>query len=250
MFRRNRFADLVARRLDMFCEENADLLAEIAEFRDRWRRDLPVPAPSEAFGDEQDRVDCAAEALSDVVRARAPAHARRGDGGRVPARLHVRTVRRRLPARADVLEAERRRRRCSRPDPVASARGALPPLRRRLRAQPRRPRRLLGRGGARHRLDVRAARACSTADARPLYRWFTGGELNTCHNALDRHVDGGRGDQPALIYDSPVTGHAAHASPTRELRDEVARLAGALRGLGVEPRRPGRHLHADGARGA
>ena len=44
----------------------------------------------------------------------------------------------------------------------------------------------------------------------------------------------GRGDQPALIYDSPVTGHAAHASPTRELRDEVARLAGALRGLGVE----------------
>ena len=40
----------------------------------------------------------------------------------------------------------------------------------------------------------------------PFYRWFRGGTLNTCHNALDRHVDGGRGDQTALIYDSPVTG--------------------------------------------
>ena len=40
----------------------------------------------------------------------------------------------------------------------------------------------------------------------PSYRWFTGGELNTCYNALDVHADGGRGDQPALIYDSPVTG--------------------------------------------
>ncbi|NQU57760.1 MAG: propionyl-CoA synthetase, partial [Rhodospirillales bacterium] len=40
----------------------------------------------------------------------------------------------------------------------------------------------------------------------PFYRWFTGGELNTCYNALDRHVEGGRGDQAALIYDSPVTG--------------------------------------------
>src|SRR5437867_2401734 len=39
----------------------------------------------------------------------------------------------------------------------------------------------------------------------PFYRWFSGGRLNTCHNALDRHVDGGRGEQLALIYDSPVT---------------------------------------------
>ena len=37
----------------------------------------------------------------------------------------------------------------------------------------------------------------------PFYRWFTGGVVNTCYNALDRHVDGGRADQPALIYDSP-----------------------------------------------
>ena len=39
----------------------------------------------------------------------------------------------------------------------------------------------------------------------PFYRWFPGGRLNTCYNALDRHVDGGRADQLALIYDSPVT---------------------------------------------
>jgi hypothetical protein len=47
----------------------------------------------------------------------------------------------------------------------------------------------------------------------PFYRWFAGGRLNTCHNALDRHVEGGRADQPALIYDSPVTATTA-TSPT------------------------------------
>ena len=57
----------------------------------------------------------------------------------------------------------------------------------------------------------------------PFYRWFPDGELNTCYNALDRHVAAGRGDQAALIYDSPVTGTAAHATPTRELLDQVAR---------------------------
>jgi len=66
----------------------------------------------------------------------------------------------------------------------------------------------------------------------PFYRWFGDGALNTCHNALDRHVAGDRADQLALIYDSPVTGAVARFT-YRELRDEVARLAGALRGLGV-----------------
>jgi propionyl-CoA synthetase len=66
----------------------------------------------------------------------------------------------------------------------------------------------------------------------PLYRWFPDGELNTCHNALDRHVDAGRGDQAALVYDSPVTGTKASYT-YRELRDEVATFAGALRSLGV-----------------
>jgi propionyl-CoA synthetase len=67
----------------------------------------------------------------------------------------------------------------------------------------------------------------------PFYRWFPDAELNSCHNALDRHVDAGRGEQPALIYDSPVTG-VQRTYTYRELRDEVARFAGALRSLGVE----------------
>ena len=66
----------------------------------------------------------------------------------------------------------------------------------------------------------------------PLYRWFTGGELNNCHNALDRHVDAGRGDQAALIYDSPVTGSKATYS-YRALRDAVAKVAGMLVAEGV-----------------
>jgi len=68
---------------------------------------------------------------------------------------------------------------------------------------------------------------------KPLYRWFAGGELNTCDNALDRHVDAGRGEQTALIYDSPVTGTIQTFS-YRELRDRVARFAGALRANGVK----------------
>jgi propionyl-CoA synthetase len=68
--------------------------------------------------------------------------------------------------------------------------------------------------------------------APPFYRWFTGGELNTCDNALDRHIDEGRGDQAALIYDSPVTG-TKRVYSYLELREEVALFAGALRGLGV-----------------
>src|SRR5919197_5345567 len=66
----------------------------------------------------------------------------------------------------------------------------------------------------------------------PFYRWFAGGWMNTCYNALDRHVDGGRADQPALIYDSPVTDTVATFS-YRELRDAVARFAGALEAQGV-----------------
>src|SRR5712691_1191630 len=67
----------------------------------------------------------------------------------------------------------------------------------------------------------------------PFYRWFAGGRLNTCYNALDRHVARGRADQLALIHDSPVTGTVATYS-YRELRDAVARFAGALAAQGVE----------------
>jgi len=66
----------------------------------------------------------------------------------------------------------------------------------------------------------------------PFYRWFAGGELNTCYNALDLHIETGRGDQFALVYDSPVTG-TVKSFTFRELRDLVARFAGALRQQGV-----------------
>jgi propionyl-CoA synthetase len=66
----------------------------------------------------------------------------------------------------------------------------------------------------------------------PFHRWFEGGRFNTCFNCLDRHVENGRADQTALIYDSPVTGTVQRFT-YRELRDEVARFAGALRRLGI-----------------
>ena len=68
--------------------------------------------------------------------------------------------------------------------------------------------------------------------AAPFYRWFKGGMLNTCHNALDRHVEGGRGDQVALIHDSPVT-ESTTSFTYRALRDQVAVFAGALAERGV-----------------
>ena len=67
---------------------------------------------------------------------------------------------------------------------------------------------------------------------KPFYRWFAGGEVNTCYNAIDRHIAGGRGDQTALIYDSPVTG-TIRSLTFRELQDRVARCAGIFASLGV-----------------
>ena len=66
----------------------------------------------------------------------------------------------------------------------------------------------------------------------PFYRWFTGAEVNTCYNALDLHVEQGRGEQPALIYDSPVT-DTIKTFTYRELRDRVATFAGARAAQGV-----------------
>ena len=65
----------------------------------------------------------------------------------------------------------------------------------------------------------------------PLVRWFPGGVLNTCSNALDLHLATGRGEQAALVYDSPVTGTLRRFS-YRELLDAVSCFAGALRSLG------------------
>ena len=68
----------------------------------------------------------------------------------------------------------------------------------------------------------------------PFYRWFPGGVMNTCYNALDRHVAGGRADQPAIIYDSPVT-DTIKSITFAEAKDQTARLGGVLQAAGVQP---------------
>ena len=67
----------------------------------------------------------------------------------------------------------------------------------------------------------------------PFYRWFVGAECNTCYNAVDRHVEDGRADQAAIIYDSPVTGNKVRTYTYAQLLDEVSRFAGVLKGRGV-----------------
>ncbi|MBV9587227.1 MAG: propionyl-CoA synthetase [Alphaproteobacteria bacterium] len=67
----------------------------------------------------------------------------------------------------------------------------------------------------------------------PFYHWFAGGRLNTCWNALDRHVAAGHGERLALVWDSPVTEQIVRFT-YRELRDRTARFAGVLQGLGVK----------------
>ena len=81
-----------------------------------------------------------------------------------------------------------------------------------------------------------------------MYEWFADARVNTCYNAVDRHVENGRGDQAAIIYDSPITGTKS-TSPTPNCKTRVAALAGGLARKGRAQRRPRHHLHADGARG-
>ncbi len=80
---------------------------------------------------------------------------------------------------------------------------------------------------------VRRPSRALNADRAPLYEWFTDGVANTCWNAVDRHVLAGRGNQLAIIHDSPVT-HLKKGITYRELQARVASLAGALRAKGVE----------------
>ena len=77
-----------------------------------------------------------------------------------------------------------------------------------------------------------APKAIFDAEAGVYGRWFPDAVCNTCHNALDRHVAGGRASQTALIYDSPVTG-TKKTYTYRELLDEVVAMAAVLRGQGV-----------------
>jgi len=67
----------------------------------------------------------------------------------------------------------------------------------------------------------------------PFYKWFPGGKMNTCYNAVDRHVENGRADQTAIIYDSPVTNTIAKIT-YKELQEKVAAFAGGLASLGVK----------------
>ena len=66
----------------------------------------------------------------------------------------------------------------------------------------------------------------------PFYKWFEDGITNTCYNALDLHVDKGRGDKTAIIYDSPITG-VKNKFSYKELRDKVSVFAGALKNQGI-----------------
>lgn len=79
--------------------------------------------------------------------------------------------------------------------------------------------------------DQRPSRALDDSRA-PLYRWFADARVNTCWNAVDRHVAAGRGAQAAIIHDSPVTGTIRHVSYA-ELQAQVALMAGALQAQGV-----------------
>ena len=67
----------------------------------------------------------------------------------------------------------------------------------------------------------------------PFARWFVGAKLNSCYNAVDRHVEAGHGERFAFLYDSPLAREKRRIT-YRELRDHVARVAGGLRALGVE----------------
>ena len=66
----------------------------------------------------------------------------------------------------------------------------------------------------------------------PFYKWFEDGITNSCYNALDFHIDEGRGDKTALIYDSPITGNKGKFS-FKQLKDKVSKFAGALSNQGV-----------------
>ena len=81
---------------------------------------------------------------------------------------------------------------------------------------------------------------------KPFYRWFTGGMTNSCYNALDLHVENGRADQTALIYDSPVT-DTIETFTYRELTRRGRTFCWCSRRSRRSERRSGDYLHADGA---
>ncbi|MCY4312714.1 MAG: AMP-binding protein, partial [Gammaproteobacteria bacterium] len=75
-------------------------------------------------------------------------------------------------------------------------------------------------------------RVLDDSDA-PFYRWFTGGQTNVCYNAVDIHVANGRGNQTAIIHESPIT-HSRQTLSYQELQQGVSRFAGVLKANGIE----------------
>ncbi|MDQ1099691.1 hypothetical protein QE403_000898 [Chryseobacterium sp. SORGH_AS 1048] len=75
-------------------------------------------------------------------------------------------------------------------------------------------------------------------------QWFADGELNICHLCIDQHIEDGFGDQPAVIYDSPVTGKKSTYTFS-QAKEEISKLAGGLISLGFKERRYRCYLHAD-----
>ena len=69
-------------------------------------------------------------------------------------------------------------------------------------------------------------------DNKPFYKWYPDGILNTCFNAIDRHVQNGRGEQDAILYDSPVTNTKKRITYS-DLKYQVSIFAGALKKLGI-----------------
>ena len=105
-------------------------------------------------------------------------------------------------------------------------------------------------GEAAQEIDwIEPAKRVFDPDAGIYGRWFVGGVCNTCWNAVDRHVMQGRGEQPAIIYDSPLAGQKRTLT-YRALQVETQVLAAILRKLGVDEGRPCGALYADGAGGS
>jgi Acyl-coenzyme A synthetases/AMP-(fatty) acid ligases len=67
----------------------------------------------------------------------------------------------------------------------------------------------------------------------PFYKWYEDGTTNTCYNAIDFHIDNGRGEKLAIIYDSPITG-SKKTFTYNQLKEKVSLFAGALKNQGIK----------------
>ena len=122
-------------------------------------------------------------------------------------------------------------------------------LRRDIRAVDEGPGGLLGRGRRQTSTGTGAGTGCFDDSRRPFYRWFVGGELNTCYNALDLHVDRGARQAAGARSTTARSPGRCGRTPTASSATRSRLCAGMLRRSGRREGRPRDHLHADGARG-